>query len=233
MSTMGALRVTNVSRYLAHAMDRHARLMSILALAVSNGGGFPVGPGWEKSLGEETASDVKSLIEAGILEHCGPSENQTCCDFPQLAPDSSVAPPSYRYIYNIYNSYREELHNKKRASVKETIWDGATAPTSRPIADTVVLEFKTRCSAGCYKLRQSKIDEYQNTYPDIDVPAEMRRAWQWCEDNPRKRKTVAGMTGFLNRWLGSAKSPVPIGDGDVPEDLWSDPPAQGGESGLR
>ena len=44
-----------------------------------------------------------------------------------------------------------------------------------------------------YTLTQAKMDEYALTYPGVDVPAELRKAWQWCIDNPKKRKTFYGM----------------------------------------
>lgn len=52
-----------------------------------------------------------------------------------------------------------------------------------------------------WPLHQAKVNEWQETYPGIDVKAELREARQWLIDNPTKRKTYAGMTRYLNSWL--------------------------------
>jgi len=57
-----------------------------------------------------------------------------------------------------------------------------------------------------WQLSQAKLDEYLGAYPGLDVIAEMRKARQWCRDNARKRKTHAGMLGFLTNWLNKAQN---------------------------
>jgi DNA-binding MarR family transcriptional regulator len=56
-----------------------------------------------------------------------------------------------------------------------------------------------------WTLPQVKLEEYKQTYPSLDVEAELRKAAQWLKDNPQKRKTVKGMPRFLGGWLGRAK----------------------------
>lgn len=50
-------------------------------------------------------------------------------------------------------------------------------------------------------LPAAKLEEYRESFPGIDVEAEMRKARQWARDNKSKRKTASGMLGFLTRWL--------------------------------
>lgn len=57
-----------------------------------------------------------------------------------------------------------------------------------------------------WHLRESKVGEYALAYPGVDVPAECRKALQWCRDNPTNRKTYRGMASFLNRWLAKAQN---------------------------
>jgi hypothetical protein len=52
-----------------------------------------------------------------------------------------------------------------------------------------------------WTLTTSKLAEYRESYPGVDVEAECRAALQWCRDNPTKRKTAGGMAAFLARWL--------------------------------
>jgi hypothetical protein len=57
-----------------------------------------------------------------------------------------------------------------------------------------------------WHLCESKLTEYRESFPDLDVLAECRKALQWCRDNPTKRKTATGMPPFLTRWLGKAQN---------------------------
>jgi len=75
-----------------------------------------------------------------------------------------------------------------------------------------VLVFPTVGNVHTWNLYQPKIDEYQQTYPGVNVVAECRLARQWCIDNPSKRKTVRGIAAFLNSWLSRAQDkPHPTG----------------------
>ncbi len=52
-----------------------------------------------------------------------------------------------------------------------------------------------------WPLTQSKVAEYLQTFPAVDILSECRKALQWCRDNPRKQKTARGLPAFLGRWL--------------------------------
>ena len=56
-------------------------------------------------------------------------------------------------------------------------------------------------NAKYYDIPQSKLEEWSQAFPGIDVPAQCRKAAQWCRDNPAKRKTLKGVNRFLNTWL--------------------------------
>lgn len=56
-----------------------------------------------------------------------------------------------------------------------------------------------------WPLLQEKVDEYQVTYPGINVLAECRKARQWCIEAKSQRKTFRGMPKFLNGWLSRAQ----------------------------
>ena len=56
-----------------------------------------------------------------------------------------------------------------------------------------------------WPLYQSKIDEYRQSFPGVNLEAQLRKARQWCIDNPAKRKTPGGMLRFLNTWLSKAQ----------------------------
>jgi hypothetical protein len=60
--------------------------------------------------------------------------------------------------------------------------------------------------AKTWGLKRSKVDEWKEHFPSLDVLAECRKALVWCIDNPTKRKTASGMTPFLSRWLIRAQN---------------------------
>lgn len=60
-------------------------------------------------------------------------------------------------------------------------------------------------------LSESKLAEYREAFPGVDVLSECRKALQWCVDNPSRRKTARGMPAFLNRWLERAQNSGAVG----------------------
>lgn len=77
-----------------------------------------------------------------------------------------------------------------------------------------------------WNLSPSKVAEFRESYPGVDVLAECRRALQWCRDNPTRQKTPRGMGKFLNAWLsrsqdgqfgrpGTPQAPTSLDFGDL------------------
>ena len=50
-------------------------------------------------------------------------------------------------------------------------------------------------------ISQDMVDMWTQSYPAVDVMAELRKMKAWCLSNPANRKTTRGMTSFINRWL--------------------------------
>ena len=76
-----------------------------------------------------------------------------------------------------------------------------------PAADSepAVLTFHCDGPEATWSLTESKLSEWQATYPSLDVLAECRKARQWIADNPDRRKTARGMTRYLGAWLARAQ----------------------------
>lgn len=51
----------------------------------------------------------------------------------------------------------------------------------------------------------SKVAEWQEAFPGVDVLQELRKARQWLRDNPTKLKTYGGMSRYLGSWLARAQ----------------------------
>lgn len=75
-----------------------------------------------------------------------------------------------------------------------------------------LLRFSCKGPVLAWSLTRRKLDEYQATFPGVDVFAVLRVAGQWIIDNPGKRKTAAGMPRFLGAWISrqvnSGKAPL-------------------------
>ena len=75
-----------------------------------------------------------------------------------------------------------------------------------PMTRIGVIEFP--CSGigpSKWHLTQEKLEEYRVSFPGINVEIEIKKARQWCVDNPTKRKTYNGVMKFLSGWLGRAQ----------------------------
>jgi hypothetical protein len=52
-----------------------------------------------------------------------------------------------------------------------------------------------------YELTDIQVQEYEATYPGLDVRQEIKKLKKWNQDNPPKRKTKAGILRHVNSWL--------------------------------
>ena len=52
-----------------------------------------------------------------------------------------------------------------------------------------------------YPITQADIDLFEESYPGVNVLAELKRFKAWSYANPKKRKTKAGMMRAINSWL--------------------------------
>jgi len=70
-----------------------------------------------------------------------------------------------------------------------------------------------------WPLRKSRVEQYREAFPAVDVDQELRNLLMWCRDNQSRRKTYGGMPAFLTRnltrkqdrpgWRRSAAAPIP------------------------
>jgi len=117
---------------------------------------------------------------------------------------------------------REEFPSNSRLDQGPTTYDQGPSSCSepdKPAPEPPVLEFPVVGSnSKPWPLFPSKLAEYRESFPGVDVLAECRAARQWCIDNPSKRKTTNGMAKFLAGWLtrkqnrgGGLSPPQPTG----------------------
>ncbi len=76
------------------------------------------------------------------------------------------------------------------------------SPAKKPPSEEIpVLVFPCNGKPKVWNLYPSKIAEWKESFPGVDVLAECRRALQWVKDNPTRGKTAKGMARFLGGWL--------------------------------
>lgn len=76
----------------------------------------------------------------------------------------------------------------------------ATEPQEQPI---ITLALNT---GEEYPITQSYIIELSKLYPAVDIMQELRAMKGWCDANPRKRKTSAGIKRFINSWISKVQN---------------------------
>lgn len=57
-----------------------------------------------------------------------------------------------------------------------------------------------------YPVMQKILNEYQESYPAIDVMQELRGMKAWLISNPKLRKTKSGIKRFMNNWLSKSQN---------------------------
>lgn len=82
----------------------------------------------------------------------------------------------------------------------------AASPEPRAASVPAVLVFPTVGAAPEWSLTADLVSDLAESFPDIDVLAECRKALGWCKTNSRNRKTPGGMPKFLFSWMGRAQN---------------------------
>lgn len=92
------------------------------------------------------------------------------------------------------------------ATATETATDQQVEVRVEPPSDSTpaVLTFPTVGKCPSWVLTQGRIDGWLQSYPNVDVAGECRKASAWIEANPERRKTAKGMSAFLVNWLNRA-----------------------------
>lgn len=74
-------------------------------------------------------------------------------------------------------------------------------------ADEPVTEFTITLNSGEeYSVTQKDFALWQDLYPNVDIPQELRKMRGWCDANPSKRKTKTGVKRFITSWLAKEQN---------------------------
>ena len=72
---------------------------------------------------------------------------------------------------------------------------------SAPSANEEIIESIPLNDSSLFGVTKSMYEEWATLYPAVDVRQQLRSMVGWCNANPTKRKTKAGIKKFINGWL--------------------------------
>ncbi len=107
--------------------------------------------------------------------------------------NTEVTPPS-----SSSSSSSSSLKSSLRSDSCGEAPKAAPSPPTSPVLLTVPLVPRD----GQFDITQADADQWQDTFPAVDVLAELKRLRQWNLDNPKNRKTRAGFRSHVSKWLG-------------------------------
>jgi len=82
----------------------------------------------------------------------------------------------------------------------------ADAPAQQaPATEGISIVFPLKDGSE-WTIRPDQIRRMIETYPNLDVHAELMHMRMWCENNPAQRKTKAGINRFINGWLSRSEA---------------------------
>lgn len=134
-----------------------------------------------KMLGFETEWAKKKRLQRG---QCPP-------DVPLM---SESCPPNVRQEIEL------EIEKELEIDIEKEKDKGSMPSTGKPAPAPAVIEIILN-DKSMYSITQQDIDKWEALYPAVEILSELRKMVGWCDANPAKRKTKAGINRFINNWL--------------------------------
>jgi hypothetical protein len=106
---------------------------------------------------------------------------------------------------NVYNNSINECKSTQRREEKSreeyinNICPQMEEPSDGPVIELILSDH------SFYPVFQKDIDQWKEVYTGIDVMMELKKMKEWCNDNPRKRKTRTGIIRFITGWLSRSQ----------------------------
>ncbi len=100
-------------------------------------------------------------------------------------------------------------HTTKESNPNPSLKDLSEPPLEAPPGGIISIPLK---GSKTFTPTKEQLAEWQESFPGVDVPTELRKIKQWNIDNPRRRKTPTGIYRHICSWLGKEQEkagPVP------------------------
>lgn len=163
-----------------------------------------------KRLAEIGCITVDSDNKKTTLTVCNYERYQNVKSPPVTQVNNGCYTDEQQLLHQCYNDVAQVNTEEERKKAIKVEGKNTLSPEP-PKASAVLYESEIKfpifpCTGEprLWALPDSKVAQYASTFDTLDVPGELRRAWQWILDNRAKRKTAGGMLRFLNAWLDKA-----------------------------
>ena len=93
---------------------------------------------------------------------------------------------------------KNRLDNNITSNVILSGAETAPAPNTTPDASGILLSLVDKTD---YDVPLSKIEEWKEAYPAVDIEQELKKMSAWLNANPSRKKTRRGINRFINTWL--------------------------------
>ena len=90
------------------------------------------------------------------------------------------------------------VNNDNNVNNKNNIIISPEPDKSAPNLSGILLPLNDK---SYYDVPSEKISMWKETYPAVNVEAELKKMIAWCDSNPTKKKTRRGIEKFINNWL--------------------------------
>ena len=173
---------------------------------------------------------TRTVFLPRFMRHNGPANPNVVKNWGKMfneLPDGGLKPEIYQAIYEcckglgegfakVFLEVFEEpsvkgMRNQEQEQEQEQIdtsFQSVSCPevknTSAP-APAVILSFPLVKGGDEFGVTQRDLDQWQDAYPAVDVPGELRRCLQWNIDNPKRRKTKGGIRNHISTWLAKVQ----------------------------
>lgn len=145
-----------------------------------------------KSTGELTINPTNKF---SLITVCNYEEYQECEDDNQPTVQPTVQPASNQR--STTNKNVKNVRSKEKEYCAEPQTDNSAPP---------IMTFPLSRKGEEFNVTQADVDQWQDSFPGVDVLVELKACRQWNIDNPSKRKTKTGIRGHISRWLGKAQN---------------------------
>lgn len=93
---------------------------------------------------------------------------------------------------------KNRLDNNITSNVILSGAETAPAPNTAPDVSGILLSLVDKTD---YDVPLSKIEEWKEAYPAVDIEPELKKMSAWLNANPSRKKTRRGINRFINTWL--------------------------------
>lgn len=164
----------------------------------------------------DAVADRLELDARKDSETYAPAENEIskclskCSSKRSSKTSSRTRTPLSMYTYSEVGSQSEgrslasnTASSSERADATAPATDEGGSGRPAEIFCTVLLK-----GNGIHHVTRVDVDRLQDVYSGVDVPYQVKRAAEWCLNNPARRKTHKGVRKFLSGWCARAQEDI-------------------------